>query len=142
MTLMRLHNQPNLANLFEDLFDRDFHYSHRKNCGCKPLANVTENEDAFNLELSVPGYDKKDILINLENNILTISSELEQKEANENTNYTMREFTQASFKRSFTLPKSVNSDKIKAEYKNGLLVLTLPKKEEEKMKLQKEIKIS
>lgn len=142
MTLMKWHNQPTLANIFEDMFDREYQYNHKRNCGCKPLTNVTENEEAFNLELSVPGYEKKDISINLENNILTISSEQEENEDNEQRNYTMREFAQGSFSRSFTLPKSVNSEMIKAEYKNGILILTLPKKEEVKMKLQKEIKIS
>jgi HSP20 family protein len=139
---MKWHNQPTLANFFDDLFDRRYEYNHKRNCGCSPLANVVENDDAFELKLSVPGYDKKDIAINLENNVLTISSEKEIKEEKENTNYTMREFSHNSFSRSFTLPKSVNADKIKAAYENGILNLTLPKKDEEKMKLNKEIKIS
>jgi HSP20 family protein len=139
---MKWHNQPTLANIFDDLFDRRFELNNRRDCGCKPMANVIENDNAFELELSVPGYDKKDISINLDNNVLTISSEKEFNEEDENTNYTMREFSQSSFSRSFTLPKSVNIDKINAAYKNGVLNLTLPKKEEEKMKLNKVIKIS
>ena len=89
----------------------------------------------------MPGYDKKEINISLENNVLTISSEKEDKSENENLNYTMREFMHKTFSRSFTLPKSVNSDKIKASYENGILNLNLPKKEEEKVKLNREIKI-
>ena len=90
MTLMKWHNQPALANFFDDMFDRRFELNHKRNCGCNPLANVIENDNAFEMELSVPGYDKKDISINLENNVLTISSEKEVKEETENTNYTMR----------------------------------------------------
>jgi len=141
MTLMRWNNQPALANFFDDMFDKRFELTHRKNCGCNPMVNVKEDENTFEMELSVPGYDKKDISINLENNVLSISSEKEVKEEKENTNYTMREFSKSSFSRSFTLPKSVNADKIKADYNNGILNLTLPKKEEDKMKLSKEIKI-
>lgn len=142
MTLMKWHNQPILANFFDDMFDKRYNLEQKKNCGCNPLTNVVENEDAFQLELAVPGYDKKEISINLENNILTISSEKEEKTENENENYTMREFSHTSFSRSFTLPKSVNAEKIKADYENGVLNLTLPKRDEEKVKLNKEIKIS
>ena len=131
MTLMKWNNQPSFVNLFDDILDRRVELNHKRNCGCNVMANVIENEDAFNLELSVPGNEKKDISINLENNVLTISSEKEEKNESENTNYTMREFTYTSFSRSFTLPKSVNSDKIKAGYENGILNITLPKKDEE-----------
>ncbi len=141
MTLMKWHNQPGFENFFDDLFDRRLNYQHKRNCGGNPRTNVIENEDNFELQLSVAGYDKKEISINLENNILTISSEKEEKQENESTNYTMKEFSNTSFNRSFTLPKSINSDKIKANCENGVLNLTLPKKEEEKMKLNKEIKI-
>ena len=141
MTLIKWHNQPDFVNFFDDMFDRRHEYNHRRNCGCNPHANVIENEDAFLLELAVPGYDKKEINISLENNVLTISSEKEDKSENENLNYTMREFMHKTFSRSFTLPKSVNSDKIKASYENGILNLNLPKKEEEKVKLNREIKI-
>lgn len=142
MTLIKWHNQPDFSSFLDDLFDTRYEMNQRRNCGCKPLANVIDKDDSFILELSVPGYDKKDISISLENNVLTVSSEKEEKEENENLNFTMREFAHNSFSRSFTLPKSVNPDKIKASYENGILSLILPKKEEEKVKLNREIKIS
>lgn len=142
MTLMKWNNQPVFANVFDEFFDRRMDSEYRRNCGCNPSTNIVENEDAFQLELAVPGYDKKEISINLESNVLTISSEKEEKSENENTNYTMKEFNHKSFSRSFSLPKSVNSDKIKADYENGVLNLILPKKEEEKVKLNKVIKIA
>jgi len=139
---MKWNNQRGYENLFDELFDRKLNYQNKSNCGCNPLANVIENDENFELHLSVPGYGKKDISINLENNVLTIASEKEENQGNENTNFTMKEFSHTGFTRSFTLPKSVNTDMIKANYESGVLNLTLPKKEEEKMKLNKEIKIA
>ncbi|MBE9481831.1 MAG: Hsp20/alpha crystallin family protein [Bacteroidetes bacterium] len=113
-----------------------------------PAANIIENKDSFELEIAAPGMNKKDFKINLDNNILTILSERESKkeeksEKNEdNVSYTRREFIYSSFNRSFTLPKSIELDKIKADYKNGILNISLPKKDEEKLNVKKEILVS
>ena len=102
-----------------------------------PSTNISENEDAFTLQLSVPGFSKKDFRIELEKDILTISSE---KEFNEEGQITRREFGGRNFCRSFSISESIDEDKIKAEYKNGILSVILPKKEE--VKVKKEIKIA
>jgi len=83
---------------------------------------------------------KSDFKVNLEENVLTVSAEIEENEENEVLNYKRKEFSVASFSRTFTVPKNVNADDIKADYKNGILTVKLPKKEE--VKLTKEIKIS
>ena len=82
---------------------------------------------------AVPGMDKNDFKIDLDNNILTISSEKVNNNQERNDKYTRKEYSYQSFKRSFTLPKNiVDSEKIKAKYNAGELVIEIPKKEEAK----------
>ncbi|TVZ17202.1 HSP20 family protein [Maribacter sp. MAR_2009_72] len=95
-----------------------------------PAVNIKENEDNFELELFVPGRDKKDFTVELDDSILTISSEIKEEKNESNENYTRREFTISSFKRSFTLPETVATDKVDATYEGGILKFNLPKKEE------------
>jgi HSP20 family protein len=108
-------------------------------CGCVP-ANVSENEKDFTIELSVPGYSKEEIRIQVEKNMLTIRSE--KKENQETQGKTLvKEFTFRSFERKFILPKSVNADQITAVFNNGILEVLLPKKEEVAEKAPVEIEI-
>ncbi|MCB0485424.1 MAG: Hsp20/alpha crystallin family protein [Flavobacteriaceae bacterium] len=100
-----------------------------------PAVNIRENDDQFTVEVAVPGMEKEDFQIDLDNNILTISSEKKIENEETNDKYTRKEYSYQSFKRSFTLPKNVvDSDKIAATYKNGELVIAIPKKEEAKPK--------
>ncbi|MDX1783004.1 MAG: Hsp20/alpha crystallin family protein, partial [Aequorivita vladivostokensis] len=85
---------------------------------------------------------KSDFQIDLENQLLSISTEVEEKSEEKEENYTRREFGYSSFKRSFTLPETVDEEKIKANYKEGILSIHLPKKEEAKQKPPRNIKIS
>jgi HSP20 family protein len=142
MKIMRWNNEPNLYDFWNDFFanDRSFPAYHKNYSA--PAANITEHEGEFQLELAVPGMNKEDFKIDVENNLLTISSEKEMQNEEKDKNYTRREFVYGSFSRSFTLPKSVNSDSIEATYKNGILQIVLPKKEEEKVKVKKEIAIA
>ncbi|MDX2246436.1 MAG: Hsp20/alpha crystallin family protein [Bacteroidia bacterium] len=109
-----------------------------------PAVNIKETPENFLLELAAPGMSKDDFKVNLENNVLTISSSKENKheETNEDGAYTRREFSYSSFSRSFRLPEMVNSEKIEAKYTDGVLYLTLPKREEAKLKAPKEIEIA
>lgn len=107
-----------------------------------PAANVKENENEFIIDLAVPGMSKEDFNINIENGALCVSSEKEQESEDKGEDYTRKEFSYSSFTRSFRLPESVNQEKIKAKYENGVLALTLPKKEEaKKITAKKEIKV-
>jgi len=118
-------------------------YGHH-NTACnynRPAANIIENDKDFSIELAVPGMKKDDFKVNLENDILTISVEKEEMNEKEDKNFTRREFRFDSFSRSFSLPEVVDQEKIKADYKNGVLSLVLPKSEEAKIK-GRDIKIS
>ncbi len=95
-----------------------------------PAVNIKENEKDYELELAVPGMNKEDFNVEVDHNIMTVSAEIEKEDTESNENYTRREFSYSSFKRSFTLPETIADDKIKAAYKDGVLKLTLPKKEE------------
>ncbi len=107
-----------------------------------PACNIHESEKNFAIELAVPGMQKSDFHIEVENGVLTISAEKKEEKSDEKVNYTRKEFSYASFKRSFTLPETVNAENISASYENGVLALSLPKKEESKSKAAREVKVS
>lgn len=97
-----------------------------------PAANITEQKDDYQVTLAAPGLKKEDFNIDIDGNMLTISSEKEEKKEEKEARYTRKEYSYSSFERSFTLPDEVNKEKIEARYENGLLKLVLPKKEEAK----------
>lgn len=97
-----------------------------------PAVNITENKDEFMVSLAIPGMKKEDFNIDIEGNMLTISSEKEESKEEKEEKYTRKEFNYSSFSRSFSLPDEVNMEKIDARYVDGVLKLSLPKKEEAK----------
>ncbi len=107
-----------------------------------PSANITENNKDYKIELAAPGLEKKDFKIELEDKVLTISSEKEEEKKEDNKNFKRREFSYSSFSRSFQLPEDVLADKIDAKYENGILKLSVPKKEVTVSKPKKEITVS
>jgi len=123
--------------LFGDTSKEKMEY---KNYECAPSANILENNQGFELQLAIPGIQKEDVKISLEKNILNVSSDKEAAQIDENTRFTRREFVFGTFSRSFTLPDTIDTDKIGADFKDGILKITLPKKAE--TKISKEIKIS
>lgn len=98
----------------------------------QPAVNIVETNQAFTLELAAPGFEKSDFVLKVEDDYLTISAKREAKTENQNERYTRREFRFDAFERSFKLPETVNQEAIGAVYENGVLVVTLPKKEEAK----------
>ncbi|WP_405381286.1 Hsp20/alpha crystallin family protein [Maribacter sp. LLG6340-A2] len=116
--------------LMNELFKPDWIGGIQNERTAMPAVNIKENEDNFELELFVPGRDKKDFAVELDDAILTISSEIKEEKNDSKDNYTRREFTISSFKRSFTLPETVAMDKVDATYEGGILKFNLPKKEE------------
>jgi len=98
-----------------------------------PPVNISETKDSYELEFNVPGRNKEDFKITVDKNILTVSSDKKEGVKDENRKQIKREFGVSSFKRSFTLDEKILSENIAAKYENGLLVLTLPKKEEVKV---------
>jgi len=107
-----------------------------------PAVNIKEGKEDFSIEVAAPGFEKKDFKIDLNNSVLEISSEKEEKSEESSEKCLRNEFRYASFKRFFTLPDSVESDKIKATYKDGILNVSIPKKEEAKVKPIRQISIS
>jgi len=94
-----------------------------------PAVNVTDNKDNYVVCLAAPGMRKEDFAIEMDGNMLTISSEKEESKEEKETKYTRKEYNYSSFSRSFTLPEDVNKEKIDAKYENGELKLVLPKME-------------
>ncbi len=105
-----------------------------------PAVNIIETNDDYQLEFNVPGRKKEDFKITVDKNILTASFEKNEEHKEENKQFIKREFVTQSFKRSFTLDEKINADDINAKYEDGILFLTLPKKEEVKV-VPKEISV-
>lgn len=141
-------NTMNFPALFDDFIGRELFNWGNGNFSATsttvPSVNIRETNDTFEVEMAVPGMDKKDFSIQLEGNTLTISSaKKSSQETKEGENYTRREFSYQSFQRSFDLPRDVvEAENIAARYENGLLQLTIPKKEEVKKKGPRMIEIS
>jgi HSP20 family protein len=125
---------PKLFDLGTDPFSIDF--SSRI-----PSANITETDKEYKIELAVPGMERKDFKVAVENGVLYVGSEKEEEHTDEDKNYTRREYSYSGFKRSFSLPENCFEDKIKAKYENGILNLILPKKELTLMKPASEIPV-
>lgn len=107
-----------------------------------PAVNIKDNAKSFDLELAVPGYKKDELKVNVEDGVLTISSE-KQKESEEDKNgYTRREFSYRSFQRSFQLPENVDGDNVKANFVDGVLKLSIPKTKALPEKKGKEVRIA
>ena len=107
-----------------------------------PDVNVTENDKDFRIEIAAPGLERKDFKVEVDHDILTVSAEKEDEKREERKNYKRREFSYSSFSRSLALPENSKPDKIDAKYENGILRLTLPKKEISISTPKKEIKVA
>ncbi|MCB0768814.1 MAG: Hsp20/alpha crystallin family protein [Flavobacteriales bacterium] len=99
-----------------------------------PRVNILETKDDYQVHMQAPGFDKKDLKVEMVDDTLTIRGEMTEENMNDETRWTRREFTRSAFERSFVLPQSANGDEIKADYANGVLHLTIPKREESKPK--------
>ena len=132
-----------VGNFFDDFFNRgitdfvgsDFSVS-------TPSVNVVETENSYRVEVAAPGLEKKDFEVSIDNGFLNISARKEhEEEVQDGDKYMRREFNFTSFTRSFQLPDTVKADDIAANYENGVLKITLPKKEEAKIEAAKVIDI-
>jgi len=121
-------------SLLEDFFKpwSPWHVAGLENTITVPVVNVMESKDNYQVSLAAPGLRKNDFKIDLDGNMLIISSEKEEEKQDNDTRYTRKEYSYSSFSRSFNLPEGVNQDKIEASYQDGILRVVLPKKEESK----------
>tara|TARA_B100001939_G_scaffold60273_1_gene49345 strand:+ start:138 stop:566 length:429 start_codon:yes stop_codon:yes gene_type:complete len=107
-----------------------------------PAVNTIEKDNQYLLEIAVPGMDKKDFEIEIQNDLISISSiSKQEKEVKDNLYYNRQEFNYNSFHRTFSLPNEVDQSKIKAIYSNGILTITLPKLKEVISKSKKLIEV-
>ena len=140
-------NFPSIPSFIDNLFSRDWMDWSNLNFSSTnttlPAVNVRESENQYELEVAAPGMKKDSFKINLDKDQLTISSEWKDEKKEKNGDYTRKEFSYQSFQRSFTIPENlVDGEKISAKYNDGILNITLPKREEAKPKPAREIKIS
>ena len=120
-------------NIFNDMMDDAFPVYSSRTTFNAPKVDVKENKDNYLLSMDLPGRTEKDVDIEINNNVLTISSHVEDKkeekaDKHENGKWLMRERHCYSFSRSFTLPDDIKAEAVKASFKNGVLDITIPRK--------------
>jgi len=143
MTQLKFTARPSfktLDNLFDELLNvkppNTFWNGSSKTFSTLPAVNIFETNDAYHLELNVPGRNKEDFKVNFENGVLTVSYEKPEEKQSDDFKKVRREFGFDSFSRSFHIDETINTENIQAKYENGLLKFWLPKKEQ----LKKEVK--
>jgi HSP20 family protein len=146
MSLIKYNSVVNdfVPTTFSNLIDRFFNESVARSGGSAynfiPKVDVIENEKAFEIHVAVPGMNKEDFSIEINDNYLTVSGERKYSKEKKENNFRSIETQYGSFSRSFALPETVASNKIEAEYKNGILELTLPKDEKKTLKTSIQVK--
>ncbi len=142
MSIIRYNPNDFVPSTFSNLVDRFFNESLTRNGGSvfSPKVDVIENENSYEVQLAVPGVNKEDFKIEVNDNYLTVSGERKFTSEKKDKNYHSVETQYGSFSRSFTLPENVDGTKINAKYNNGILELTIPK--DEKKVLKQTIKVS
>ena len=128
MRIVKYNNNNVFPSLINEFFNDDFGMNFLNRSHSVPSVNSLENNDSFEIDLAVPGMKKEDFTIELNDKVLVISSETSN--TMENDKMRLNEFNFSSFQRSFSVPDSVDQDKIKANYKNGILKIKLPKRKE------------
>lgn len=133
MSLMKWRNMPEMpviSDLWSDFFGTDISDFLYEGKGSTPAVNVIEAKDSYRVDVAAPGMGKDNFEVKLENNVLTISGKKENTMEEEKENFRRKEFSYTSFQRSFHLPETTDTEKIQAQYKEGILCITVPKKEE------------
>jgi HSP20 family protein len=125
-----------------NFFDDDFFPGLSNRTNAMPAVNIREDEKNYILDLAIPGIDKKDLKIDMNEDVLTISSETKNDSEESKDGYKRKEFSYSAFSRSFYIPENVNREKIEANYKDGVLSVSLPKQNEDKNKITRQIEIS
>jgi HSP20 family protein len=137
---------PALPSLIEDFFNRNWMETPNGNrlmSSTMPAVNVYETNESFEIQMAAPGMKRENFNIQFDNYVLTISAEAQEQEQKEDDQLRRREFLYTSFERSFALPENqVDGEKIQAKYVDGILHITVPKKEEARQKPARQIAIS
>lgn len=138
---------PTVPSLFDDFFTRDFFnrssFNQVSNAETLPAVNIQETDRSYEIEVAVPGMDKDDFNIELKNNVLVVDAHRTKEIEDKGENYMRKEFNYQKFQRSFQLPQLlVEEDKVCAKYNNGILSITVPKKESTTLNSSRRIEIS
>ena len=129
MSLIKLKNRSlSPTSWFDDFFNDDFFLVPSSKGNSIPATNIEETDEEFILNMAIPGMNKEDINVELDNGVLTVSGEREDRAEESEKNYTRKEYSFSSFKRSFTIPENA-TETVTANYKDGVLNITIPKKE-------------
>lgn len=140
MNTIRFYQQPAWNAIIDELFgNNEKNNIKTRDCGCIPATNIIEMPGQFEIQMALPGIDKSKVKIAVENELMHVTFEHDEQQSA--LKYLRREFAPKSFERSFSLPKTVDANKINADYTNGILSITIPKKENEIQKILREIKI-
>ncbi|MBB5396834.1 Hsp20/alpha crystallin family protein [Mucilaginibacter sp. AK015] len=123
---------------WSDLFDGSFF----KRATNVPAVNIIENKDHYQLALSAPGLKKDDFKVDLDDDVLTISSEKEDSKEEKDGKYTRQEYNYSSFSRSFTLPEGADKEKLSAKYEDGVLKINIPRNGKVKSPSAKKIAVN
>ncbi len=142
MTIIRWKHRPMFSDLFDDMLEKRHAQGLGKDCGCIPATNIVEKDNEFEIQLAVPGMKKEDFRLEMEQNTLSVVYESKEEEQREGEEFLQREYHMHDFTRSFSIPETAEAEKIKARYDSGILHITVPKKDKEKARLSKQIKIS
>jgi HSP20 family protein len=129
---------PMFSNLFQDLFDQELPgFRLGGNTNGLPAVNISETEHNFHLELSSPGFTKEEIELSIDQDTLIVCGEKKSENEQTEKRYSRKEFSYQNFKRSFTLPENVDQEKISARFEHGILLIDLPKREQEAKTVKK-----
>lgn len=118
------------ANFINEFFNDDFFpatTTFNRSYNNSPAVNVEETDKEFIVNVAAPGIDKKDFNVNIDNNVLVISSNIETENEEKDNSYILKEYSYNSFSRKFSLPEDTDANKIKASHKNGILKINIPK---------------
>jgi HSP20 family protein len=136
-------NRSYVPAYWDDFFNDKF-FNQLKSTGSgesRPAVNISEDDKGYTIELAVPGVAKDKFSLEIENDVLILSSEQEKNKDEQKPNFLRREFSYQSFKRSFELPETIDQEQINATIDAGILTLSLPKKEEEIQKAPRQIEV-
>lgn len=131
-----------LPTLVGDFWGEDLFPGFEQEWSLTPAVNIIEGNQDFKVEVAAPGLYKEDFKVHVEKNILEISAGKKEEKQTENIRFLRKEFNYSEFKRTFSLPSSVDVEKINATHKNGVLTVEIPKRDEAKVNPRKQIAIA
>ncbi|NLD50461.1 MAG: Hsp20/alpha crystallin family protein [Clostridiaceae bacterium] len=140
MTIIRWNTAPNAAEMLSNMIERNIALNNQ-NCNVRPAYNILDKNNAWEIQLAIPGISKEAVKIEVKNNMLVVSYENE-KQVDDTETFIRKEFSVKAFSKSFSIPKEANPEKIEASYKNGILSIVIPRHDADKLNLLKNISIN